>query len=471
MPMEPRAYERMKTFFSPRHIAVVGATPKNQWFSNLMKYAHWSGFQGRFYPVNPNAQEVCGIKTVGSIADLPEGIIDFAVVIVKSTLVLKVIEELKGKGIRDILLISSGFAEMGVDGTAKQDQLVRFCKDNDILLMGPNCLGFINFAANVGVFAGGSIEGELLPGTIAVIGQSGATTEIIATKLIKKSLGISLYATTGNEAMLTTEDCMEYLVHNGSTRVITAFMEGIRDIPRMREIAREAAKRRIPIILIKVGRSERGRQAAASHTGALAGNDEMMDGFFRQYGIIRVDTIEELVETAGIFSCCKNPGGNRLGICTLSGGLCGLYADLCKRYGIELPGLDGKTISSLKAILPEFAQPDNPLDLTGSGFWGGMGEILQILLDDENLDIIAPISFAPVGDDDVMPLRFNETFLPLARSASKPVIPLTFREVSDYARRYYHNNGVYFIEHPEDAFKAIAHLMRYAEFQQGFCGE
>jgi acetyltransferase len=184
-----------------------------------------------------------------------------------------------------------------------------------------------------------------------------------------------------------------------------------------------------------------------------------------------VDTIEELVETAGIFSRCKIPGGNRLGICTLSGGLCGLYADLCKRYGIELPGLSKKTISSLKAILPEFAQPDNPLDLTGSGFWGGMGEILKILLDDENLDIIAPISFAPVGDDDVMPLRFNETFLPLARSASKPVIPLTFREVSDYARRYYHNNGVYFIEHPEDAFKAIAHLMRYAEFQREFCGE
>jgi acyl-CoA synthetase (NDP forming) len=467
--MELSAYERMKRFFSPRHIAVVGATTKNQWFSNILGNVNRSGFQGRFYPVNPNASEVCGIPAIASIADLPEGIIDFAVVIVKSTLVLKVIDELKGKGIRDVLLISSGFAEMGDEGSARQNQLKSYCMDHGIWLMGPNCLGFMNFTDKVSVFAGGSVEGELLAGSIAVVGQSGAGSEVLASKLLMRSLGISLYATTGNEAMLTTEDCMEYFVHDGSTQVITGFMEGFRDITRMRQIATEAAKRQIPIILIKVGRSEKGIKAAASHTGVLSGNDEVMEGFFRQYGIIRVDTIEELVETAEIFSRCRLPGGNRLGICTLSGGLCGLYADLCGRYGIDLPRFSDKTIDALKALLPEFAQPDNPLDLTGSGFWGGMGGILKILLDDENLDIIAPLSFAPSGDDDIMPLRFNETFIALARSAHKPVMLLTFREVTEYARKYYHNHDVYFIEHPEDSFKAISHLIRYAEFQRKLC--
>lgn len=464
--MKHAAQKRMKRFFSPRHIAVVGATTKNQWFSNLMEYATRSGFQGRYYPVNPKAAEVRGIKAYPSIGELPKGIIDFAVVMVKSTLVLGVIEELRSSGIKDVLLISSGFAEMGREGAAKQEQLRSYCRDHDILLMGPNCLGFINLAGGATVFAGASVEGDLLHGDIAVMGQSGATTEIIASKLLKRSLGISLYATTGNEAMLTTEDCMEYLVNDGGTRVITAFMEGFRDIPRMKEVARAAAKRQVPIIVLKVGRSEKGRQAASSHTGALAGNDEVMEGFFNQYGIIRVDTIEELVETAGIFSRCKLPAGGRIGICTLSGGLCGIYADLCARYGISLPGLSEKSVTSLKAVLPEFAQPGNPLDLTGSGFWGGMKEILNILLDDENLDIIATLSFSPSSDNDAMPLKFNETFLGLARSASKPVIPLTFREVNDYARRYYYEHGVYFIEHAEDSFKAISHLIRYAEFQK-----
>ncbi|MGO9145686.1 MAG: acetate--CoA ligase family protein [Desulfomonilia bacterium] len=466
--MKHTARKRMKRFFSPRHIAVVGATTKNQWFSNLMEYASRSGFKSSFYPVNPKAAEVKGIRAYPSIGELPSGIIDFAVVIVKSTLVLGVIEELRHRGVRDVLLISSGFAEMGREGAAKQDQLKSYCEDNDILLMGPNCLGFINLIEGASVFAGGSVEGELLQGDIAVIGQSGATTEIITSKLLMRSLGISLYATTGNEAMLTTEDCMEYLVHDGGTRVITAFMEGFRDIPCMKEVAIAAAERQVPIIILKVGRSEKGKQAASSHTGALAGNDEVMEGFFSQYGIIRVDSIDELVETAGIFSRCKLPEGGRIGICTLSGGLCGLYADLCARYGILVPGLSEKSVASLRAVLPEFAQPDNPLDLTGSGFWGGMREILTILLDDENLDIIAPLSFAPSGDNDDMPLKFNETFLGLARSAPKPVIPLTFREVNDYARRYYYEHGVYFIEHAEDSFKAIAHLIRYAEFQKRF---
>lgn len=468
--MEQATYERMKRFFAPGTIAVVGASTKNQWFSNMMQYAHRVGFQGRFYPVNPNAAEVAGIRAYPSIGDLPPDAIDFAVVMVKSTLVPGAVRELKDKGVRDMLIISSGFGEMGHEGTARQDQLELFCRENGVLLMGPNCLGFLNIAANVSVFAGGSVEGELLTGPVAVIGQSGATTEMIATKLLKKSLGISLCATTGNEALLTTEDCMEYLVHDGATRVITGFMEGFRDIPRMKEIALEAAKRQIPIILIKVGRSEKAKQAARSHTGALAGNDSVMEGFFRQYGIIRVDTIEELTETAGIFSRCRLPEGGRLGICTLSGGLCGLYADLCGRYGIELPGLSEKTVVALKAILPEFAQPDNPLDVTGAGFWGGMGEILKILLEDENLDLVAPLSFVPASAEDSMPLLFNETFLPMAASSPKPVIPLCFREMTEFARKYYHEHGVYFIEHPEDSFKAMAHLIGYAEFQRGFSG-
>ncbi len=464
--MERETLERMKRFFSPAHIAVVGASEKNQWFGNVLKNAGKIGFQGRFYPVNPNASEVAGVKAYSSIGDLPEGLIDFGVVIVNAKLVLKSIEELARKGIRDVLLVSSGYAELGGDGRSKQEELTRYCRENDVRLMGPNCLGFMNFSARVSVFTGGAVQGELIPGRVAVLGQSGASTEIMVTKILAKRLGVSLYATTGNEAMLTAEDIMEYLVNDGRTRVITGFIETFRDIPRMKRIAMEAAEKRIPVILIKIGRSEKAVKAAGSHTGAMAGNDAVMEGFFRQHGIIRADTIEELVETAGIFSRCRLPRGGGLCVCTVSGGLCGLYADLCSRCGIDLPRLSEKTSASLKAILPDFAQPDNPLDVTGSGFSKGLGDVMKILLDDENIDIIAPFSFVPESKDDIPPHLFNETIIPYVRSSEKPIIPMAFREVNDYARDYYHEKGMCLLEHVEDGFKAISHFIEYAGFQK-----
>jgi acetate---CoA ligase (ADP-forming) len=469
--MDTMTHERMKKFFSPRNIAVVGATSKNQWFGNLAGYARKIGFEGTLYPVNPNASEVCGIRAYPSVEDLPDGVIDFAVIMVKSALVLGTLERLKNKGIRDVLLITSGYAEMGPEGSLKQEELRSYCRENGILLMGPNCLGFMSMPDQAATFTGGSVEGELTPGSVALIGQSGATSEIIATKLLKKSLGISLFAATGNEAILTTEDCLEYLINDNRTRVITGFIEGFRDIPRVKRIAVEALEKRIPLIFIKVGRSEKGVHAARSHTGAMAGNDAVMSGFFRQYGIIRVDTIEELVETAGLFSRCPLPEGNRLGICTFSGGLCGLYADLCGACGIELPRLSQKTIDALKPLLPEFAQPDNPLDVTGSGFMGGLEAIVEALLADENIDMVAPVSFSPADDSTPLFHMFNNTFFPFARSSKKPVVTLSFREVTDFTRSYYHEQGMYHIEHAEDSFKAISHFMRYAAFRREFLGD
>lgn len=457
--------ERLKRFFSPMNVAVIGASTRNHWFFNMAGNAMRAGFQGQFYPVNPGAGEVCGIKAVRSIAELPQDKIDFAAVIVKSPLVLATLDELAGRGIRDILLISSGFAEAGPDGERLQEDLRDLCLKKGIVLMGPNCLGFMNMRSGASIFCGGSVEGELTAGDVGLLGQSGATSEIIATKIFKKGLGISLYVTTGNEAILTSEDCLEYMLESGTTRVVIGFMEGFRDVDRMKRLALDAAKKRIPIILIKVGRSEKGVQAARSHTGALAGDAGVMEGFFRQYGIIQVETIEELVETAGIFSRCELPGGGRVGISTFSGGLAGLYADLCGRLGIDLADLSHASKAALKELLPDFAQPANPLDVTGSGFSSGMDKVVRILLDDENIDILMPVSFPPSSRIDTWADGFNQSFLPMLHSAAKPVVPITFREVSEYARQYYRDQGVYFIEHVEDGFKALSHLIRYARFQ------
>jgi len=375
-----------------------------------------------------------------------------------------VLRQLKERSITHVLLVASGFAEVGQGGAALQREIFEYCRENDILLLGPNCLGFMHPSESISIFAGASVEGIPAPGPIGVVAQSGASSEIMVTKFIKKALGISLYVTTGNEAIITAEDCLEYMINDGRTKVVTAFIEGFRTIPRLMHLAREAARRRIPIVLIKVGRSVKARQAAQSHTGAMSGNDAVLDGFFRQSGIIRVDSIEELVETAGLLARCPLPAGAGFGICTLSGGLCGMYADLCTAYGIDLPPLAPHTKARLKELLPDFAQPDNPLDLTGAGFLHGMDEIVQALIADPHLDIIAPLGIAPAHADDSLAHTLNASFLACLASSPKPLVPVIFREVGEYAREYFHSRSVPYIEHPVVGFKAVAHLIRYAAF-------
>jgi len=456
--------EQMKGFFSPRNVAVVGASENNQWFRNIIKNAAEAGFEGALYPVNPRGGEVCGIRACRGVEELPEGVIDLAVIIVKSSLVLETIEKLRKKGVTNVLLVTSGFAEMGDEGVAAQVELKRYCLEQGIVLMGPNCLGFVHPTEKGSIFGGSAFEAKPFPGSVGIIAQSGATSEVIATKILRKSLGISLYVTTGNEALVGAEDCMEYLVHDGHTRVITGFIEEFRDIEKLKTVAREAAGKKIPIIILKIGRSEKGKKAASSHTGALAGNTRIADGLFRQFGIIQVETIEELVETAAIFSRCNIPEGKGVGICTASGGISGLYADLCDTCGIDVPPLQEKTRKTLAALLPQFAQPDNPLDVTGSGFLRGLNRILQVMVDDDHFDLIVTLSIPPHGDDDSFASAVNDSFMPLLKTAKKPIVPFTFRELTDYGREYYLSRECYFVEHPSIGFKALAHLIGYGEF-------
>jgi acyl-CoA synthetase (NDP forming) len=469
--MASYSFNRLKEFFSSRHIAVVGASPNNQWFGNILANAFETGFEGRFYPVNPGADEVYGMKAYRDISDLPDGEIDFAIVLVKTSIVLETIVKLKNKEITNVLLVSSGFGEIGEEGRAEQDKITRYCSRENIVLMGPNCLGFMNMPDKVSVFCGRAVEGRQVAGSVAVVGQSGATSEVMVTKIMKKNIGVSLYITTGNEAMIQVEDCMEYLVHDEATRVITGFIEEFRNIEKLKKVAHEAAKRKIPLIMLKIGRSAKARNAAVSHTGALAGNDGVVDGFFRQLGIIRVETIEELVETAAIFSLCHLPEGKGLGIYTYSGGMGGLFADLCQDCGIELPPLQDKTKERLKAILPTFAQPENPLDVTGSGFLSGLDDIVQAMMDDENIDIVAPVSVPPQSEDDFFAPVFNDPFMPFIHSAKKPIVPITFREMTDYAREYFQEKKIYFIDTHAVGFKALSHLINYAEFIRRFGSE
>jgi acyl-CoA synthetase (NDP forming) len=460
--------EQLASFFSPKKIAVIGASEKNQWFANLLENARKANFDGVFYPVNPRAASVCGRAAIPAIDALPRDV-DFAVIMVNSRLVLETLRALAGRNIKNILLISSGFSENPGEGERLQEEVRGFCLAEDIALVGPNCLGFINLADRASVFGGGSVEGEAVAGDIGLVSQSGASLEVLATKMFRKGLGLSLMVSSGNEAVISFEDCLEHLVNHGKTRVIAAFIEGFRNPEALKRIALEAAERGIPIVAIKVGGSIKGSVAARSHTGAMAGNDRVADSFMRQYGIVRAHSIEEMVETVGIFSRCTVPSGGGLALCTLSGGLAGMYADICSSLSVDVPDLSPATIEALRAALPEFANPANPLDVTGQGFYFGMETVARILLDDRNIDVLATLSFPPEKEGDIYSLH-NEYILKAAAMTNKPVIPLTFREVSPYARQYYRDKGLYFIEHATDGFRAVANLIGYARFAKRIKG-
>lgn len=454
----------LTAFFNPSHVAVIGATKNNQWFGNIFANAVAAGYAGKLHPVNPGYDEIYEHKTFKSIADLPDGLIDFAIIAVRSDLVLENVKELKAKGITHVLIISSGFTEIGPRGKEMQDEIAAYCKEQGIIALGPNCLGYVNMAKKVSVFGGRGIDQKLQPGPVGVIGQSGATTELIVSSILQRTEGISLYITTGNELQLQVEDCLEYMVNEGSTRVIAAFIEEFRNIEKMKSVALQAMEKKIPLVVLKIGRSEKGKKAASSHTGALAGNDQVMEGFFKQYGIIRVETIEELIDTTSIFAWNELPRGSNVGICNVSGGLCGLYADLCDKYGIHLPPLADKTVEKLKKILPPFANIDNPLDVTAQGYLQGMTDILNALVEDDNLDVICPVAFAPTDENDVMAKLINNPSFPVIESSSKPLMPIVFKEINTYGRVYFKNMGVFYLERAGIGFKVMAHYFRYADF-------
>jgi len=459
-------HQRLKSFFTPQCITVVGASNNNQWFGNVVQNARKSGFTGDILPVNPKSAEVFGLPAYKTIEDLPDGKIDFAVVMLNAGLVMDALAKLKAKGILNVLMISSGFAETGPEGQKLQDEMQAYCEANDIVMMGPNCLGFINFSDGAGAFGNTPFNCDLKPGHVGLVGQSGAVSDALATRLIQRGLGLSLFVTSGNEVCMTAEDIMEYMVQDGQTRVITAFMEGFRNVPKLRKVAQEAAAKGIPIVMIKVGRSAKAASVASSHTGALAGNDMIADGFFAQHGIIRVESISELIETAAILSRVPLPKSDGVGLCTLSGGLCGIYADLSNKYDISLPSLEASTVAKLKELLPPFAMPGNPLDVTGSGFMTGLDKTLAELAADPNIGLVASLAIGPTSEDDEFASLVNSSFMPLIEKGEKPFVPLIYREMSDYGRHFFDSKDIYYIEHAEMGFKALGHLMRYARFRR-----
>jgi acyl-CoA synthetase (NDP forming) len=378
------------SLFEANSIAIVGANDVvGSWGYDALRAALAS--QRKTFAVNPNLPRIMGLPTFKTILDIPEPV-DLAVIIVPAAIVPAVMRQCVQKKVGAAAIISAGFAEVDEAGAKLQEELVRAAQEGGIRFVGPNCLGHVN-AHNLVGSAG--IGGRSRPGPLAVITQSGTLGASIVMNAASHGVGISKFISSGNEASLHLEDYLEYLATDDDTRVIAAYIEGLREGRRFFNLAQNISRQK-PILVIKTGTTERSSLAAKSHTGALAGSDVIYSAAFRQSGVIRADDEEELCDVAVALLNQPLPGGDRVGILTMGGGFGVVTAEACEKEGLKIADLSPTSLERLNSILPARWSHGNPVDLVGIKH---MGEdpvamsCLSVMMEDPNIDIL--ISLLP----------------------------------------------------------------------------
>jgi len=367
---------------NPRSIAVVGATPRMQYGGRMLAAALKAGDRISVYPVNPRYDEVMGVKCYPSVSDLPEAP-DVVGVVVSSSQVLDVLKESHQKGVRAAIIISAGFSERGTpEGRDLQMQVGAFARESGLRISGPNCLGLANVKDDVWV-SSSSRGAEGLGGPVGLVCQSGASAfGPFLNRALDSGIGLSYIISTGNEADLDFSDFVRYLLDDDDTKVIAGFVEGFKDARKFIEVAKLAAERGKPIVLIKIGRSELGAKAAQSHTAALTGLDALYDAALSQYGVIRVSDYDELLEVSNLLANSPAPPAKGLAVVSHSGGISSLTADMCGQVGLDLPELNDDARDGINGVLKGFGWASNPSDVTGFANSDSFPEIMQFMAND-----------------------------------------------------------------------------------------
>jgi len=362
--MTDQSIARLARMLSPRSVAIIGASDNaGRIGGRPLAYLNNLGFAGDIYPVNPTRETVQGQRAWPSVLDI-EGHVDAAIIAVPAPHVLQTVRDCATKGVQGCVILSAGFAEMGEEGAKAQAELTRIAQETGIRLAGPNCLGSINVHENFfATFSGAPGLQTPIKGGLSIVTQSGAFGGHLYYLSTKSRLGVRYVVTTGNECDVQVADGIRLCVEDPETKVIMAYSEGIRDGECMIEALEMAAQAEKPVIFMKVGRSEVGAVAATSHTASLTGEDAVIDAIFRQYGVHRARTTEELVDIAYTAINGRLPKGRRLGLITISGGVGVLMADAAEEHGLDVAPMSEAAQASMLELIP-FASPRNPVDVT-----------------------------------------------------------------------------------------------------------
>lgn len=421
--------------FNPRSIAIVGASATPGKIGAMpVSLLRQHGYDGRILPINPRAESIQGLPAAPDLAAL-DGEADLVILAVPAALAAQALEQARPGLVGGAVVFTSGFSETGAAGVALQAQLCKIARDRGIRLLGPNCLGYMNVRRNIyATFSPAPANGTVAPGGIGMVSQSGAFGAYAYCMARDRGLGLSHWISTGNEADVDVADCIEWLARDPDTRVIMTYMEGCRDGDKLRRAlsaARDAGK---PVVVTKIGRTQAGAQAAASHTAALAGDDAVYDALFRQYGAVRARTIEEFFNLGYALDTWKQlPRGKRLGIFTISGGVGALMADDAQDAGLSLPEPAADAQARLLERVP-FASGRNPVDVTGQVVSepGLLLATAEDMLADGRYDALAVFLAAAGSSESLWP-----TFETFAREmhARRPDVPLAISALFPPERR------------------------------------
>lgn len=377
---------------NPRSIAVVGASPKGGYGGRLFDALLKAKDRVRLYPVNPNYDDIKGIKSYKSVSDLPEAP-DLVGVVVPYGKVLDVLQESHAKGAGSAVVISAGFAERGVESRLElQHKVGAFARESGLRMAGPNCLGLANVKNDIWPTASSRTLGGLT-GPIGLVCQSGATAfGPFLLRAVDAGIGLSYIISTGNETDLDFSDFARYLLDDPDTHVIAGFVEGFKDVRKFIAVAQMAIERNKPIVLIKIGRSESGARAARSHTAALTGADALYDAMFKQYGVVRVQDYDDLLETAQMLAHLRKPKKAGIAVVSHSGGISSLTADMCGLAGLDLPVLSDKARDGINAVVKEFGWAANPADVTGFSRSEQFPDIMRHMIDEPEVGTLVVAS-------------------------------------------------------------------------------
>jgi acetyl coenzyme A synthetase (ADP forming)-like protein len=379
---------------SPRSIAVIGASRKpgtigHEVFRNLLGY----GFTGPVYPVNPSSVSVAGVRAYPSVLDVPDAV-DVAIVVVPAALVHATVEQCAQKRVHGLVIISAGFAEVGATGRAEQHEIVALARRNGMRIIGPNCLGIVNTAPEVRMNATFA-PAPPVRGPVGFLSQSGGLGIELMARAGALGIGISEFVSVGNKADVSGNDLLQHWEHDPNTSVILFYLESFGNPRKFARLARRIAHHK-PIVAVKSGRTKAGSRAASSHTAALASPDVAVDALFRQTGVIRVDTLEELLDTAQVLSSQPLPPGRRVAIVSNAGGPGILAADACAGAGLEVSELSDTVQGALREFAAADASVRNPIDLVAGASAADYERALRVVLGDPEVDAVLVIFVPPL---------------------------------------------------------------------------
>jgi acetyl coenzyme A synthetase (ADP forming)-like protein len=479
--MEP-AVKQLEAFFNPASVAVVGATKKinkagHVIFKNFVENKRRGVFKGGLFPVNPNEDSILGFTCYDSLTDIPDAL-ELVVIVVPAKIVPEIMKDVAAKKAETVVIISSGFGEIG--NHELENQVTTVARKAGIRVLGPNCLGVFDTRTGVDMLflpetkvltTGDEVIAtpRPIPGNIAIVTQSGAFGVAALDFLTGRQIGISKFVSFGNKCDVNETEMLHYLLYDDETRAILLYVEDIKSGREFLRIAQRVTKKK-PVVALKSGRTTAGARAAASHTGAIAGSDRIYDAAFAQAGILRAKDMEEFFDAGKALTMQPPASGTNVGIITDAGGPGILAVDECELKGLSVKRFSEKTVQRFEKLkeegkLPKFATNLNPVDITGSGTSEMFETVTDIVFQDQEINgiIMLGLHHTPALQED-----FIDRVAKVAREYDKPIVACDIgeTEMALHTRSRFDRLDIPAYSSPEDAARAMNALVRYGLYLQ-----